>query len=83
MPNDTLLNQQWHLFDGDALSLIDNSQTSSTQLNANSDGILPNADIVAPEAWKITHSYKDIVVAIVDSEVDIYHPDLKNNIWVN
>ena len=83
LPNDTLLNQQWHLFNGGALSLIDNSQTSSTQLNTNSDGILPNADIVAPEAWKITHSAKDIVVAIVDNGVDIDHPDLKNNIWAN
>ena len=83
LPNDTLLNQQWHLFNGGALSIIDNSQISGIQLNANNDGILPNADIVAPEAWKINHSAKDIVVAIVDDGVDIDHPDLKNNIWIN
>ena len=83
LPNDTLLNQQWHLFNGGALSLTDNSQISDIRLNTDNDGILPNADIVAPEAWKINHSAKDIIVAIVDNGVDIDHPDLKNNIWIN
>lgn len=83
LPNDTLLNQQWHLFNGGTLSLVDSSKTAGIQLNKNNDGILPNSDIVAPEAWKINNSAKDIIVAIVDSGVDIDHPDLKNNIWVN
>lgn len=39
--------------------------------------------IKAPEAWDETSETKDIVIAILDSGVQIDHPDLKNNIWVN
>ena len=84
LPNDTLLNQQWHLFNGGLLSLIDNSEFKlEINFNENVDGILPNTDIIAPEAWKINHSAKDIVVAVIDDGVDIDHPDLANNIWTN
>lgn len=39
--------------------------------------------IKAQEAWNIRHDAKSIVVAVLDSGIDIDHPDLKNNIWVN
>ncbi|HTY36986.1 MAG TPA: S8 family serine peptidase [Bacteroidota bacterium] len=37
----------------------------------------------APSAWDITQGDSTIVVAIVDSGVELDHPDLQPNIWIN
>ncbi|HPA25390.1 MAG TPA: S8 family serine peptidase [bacterium] len=39
--------------------------------------------IQAPNAWNITTGTNLPIIAIIDSGVDIDHPDLKNNIWTN
>ncbi|MBI4457348.1 S8 family serine peptidase [Candidatus Uhrbacteria bacterium] len=39
--------------------------------------------IGAPEAWQRTLGYEGVPIAIIDSGVDIDHPDLRDNIWRN
>ncbi len=39
--------------------------------------------IRAPEAWTRSLGFEGVTIAIIDSGVDIDHPDLKDNIWTN
>ncbi|HIC94124.1 MAG TPA: hypothetical protein EYP09_07730 [Anaerolineae bacterium] len=39
--------------------------------------------IEAPRAWEVTTGDRDIVIAIVDSGIDLDHPDLDGKIWTN
>ena len=78
LPNDQYLPNQWYLYNTGTANLLETLESGSA-----SNGIKPNADIRAPEAWKLRNSAKDIIVAVIDSGVYIEHPDLKDNIWVN
>ncbi|MES2801073.1 MAG: S8 family serine peptidase [Bdellovibrionota bacterium] len=40
----------------------------------------PGADIKAHKAWEVTRGSKDVVIAIIDSGVDLNHPDLINKL---
>lgn len=39
--------------------------------------------IEAEKSWSISQGNNEIVVAIIDTGVDIHHPALKHNIWIN
>ncbi|MBU6155047.1 MAG: S8 family serine peptidase [Bdellovibrionales bacterium] len=36
-----------------------------------------------PEAWGVTEGSPEVIVADIDSGIDLDHPDLKDNLWTN
>lgn len=69
-PDDPYYPQKWGL------------DNTGQAVNGKAPGVR-DADIDASEAWSVTTGNADTVVAVVDSGVDITHPDLRNNIWTN
>jgi len=51
--------------------------------NTGEQGGTPDADIDAPEAWARTVGSDRIIVAVIDTGIDYFHPDLASNIWTN
>lgn len=70
--NDTYINRQWNLYhDG---------------FNWDEGGIPTGSmgsDINLFNAWDITVGIPNVIVAVIDAGVEVAHPDLKNNMWVN
>jgi subtilisin family serine protease len=70
IPNDTYYGNLWGL-----------NNTGKKDQSGNIGKI--GADISAQKAWDITTGSETIIVAVIDTGVDINHPDLMNNIWTN
>jgi subtilisin family serine protease len=41
------------------------------------------AAVQAPQTWDITYGDSAVIIGIVDTGVDLDHPDLRDNLWVN
>jgi subtilisin family serine protease len=68
LPNDPFFNEMWGLSDlGCAFC----------------DGSRPSASINAARAWDITTGSDDVVAAVIDTGIDLSHPDLAANAWKN
>ena len=76
--NDPLLKAQWNLFNTGITGDVGKGIESQTQWIA-----APNADIAAPEGWKLANDASNIQIAIIDDGVDVKHPDLIGNLWHN
>lgn len=67
VPNDPLFNDQYGLHNFGQIPFFGT----------------PDADIDAPEAWDITVGSRNVVVAVLDSGIDVGHPDFVGNLFVN
>lgn len=70
----------WHALD----QLIPNDPSFTSQWHLR-EGPAPTQDndVDAPEAWAVQTGDPDVKIAIFDSGVLWYHPDLRSQIWVN
>ena len=68
-PNDPSFPQEWGL--------------NNTGQQVNFTTGTPDADIDAKEAWSVSTGSPDVTVAVIDTGVDVTHPDLAQNIWIN
>lgn len=66
-PNDECFDSQWNLHN-------DGQQFP---------GSVNDADIDAPEAWGITTGDPDVIIAVLDTGVDLDHLDIQDNLWTN
>lgn len=67
--NDSRLNEQWGLI-------------NTGQVIGNTIGT-PGADIHAQQAWDLSVGSRNVIVAVIDTGLDVTHPDLARNVWVN
>ncbi len=51
--------------------------------NTGQSGGTEGADISAPGAWSVTTGSEDTIIAVIDTGVDVEHPDLEGNVWTN
>jgi len=76
IPNDPAFDDQWGLSNTGQIHVITDPPPASAQGVADAD-----ADV--SDAWSVTQGSPDTVIAILDTGVDLSHPDLSPSLWVN
>lgn len=75
-PNDPIFPDQWGLLNtGQAHTLSDPSPPTASGT--------PDSDADVADAWTTQDGDPSTVIAIMDSGIDVTHPDLDGNLWVN
>jgi cell wall-associated protease len=77
-PSDPLYSKQWALENNGQVVLKYISDLERTSIKGSS-----GVDINWVDTKDLPSSQKDLVVAVIDSGVDITHPDLQGRIWFN
>ena len=78
LPNDTHFDQQWALNNTGQSHRMTDQGGPGTNHTGTAD-----ADVDGPEAWAAQTVHDPTVVAVLDTGVDINHPDLQNSLWTN
>ncbi|MBT6324537.1 MAG: S8 family serine peptidase, partial [Bdellovibrionales bacterium] len=78
LTNDSFINYQWGLFNNDISLLQDLDDINSNLIN----GVSGN-DIQISSIINDNYSGEELIIAVLDSGVDLDHPDLKKNIYKN
>jgi subtilisin family serine protease len=76
IPNDPAFADQWGLSNTGQSHLIADPPPDTVQ------GLV-DADADVSDAWSVTQGSPETVIAILDSGVDLSHPDLSPNFWSN
>ena len=71
IPDDTNFDTQWG-FDNQGQPVPGTTVTGT-----------PNADVNAPEAWDITTGNAAVVVALIDTGIQLSHPEFAGRVWQN
>ncbi|MCC5933365.1 MAG: T9SS type A sorting domain-containing protein [Balneolales bacterium] len=51
--------------------------------NTGQTGGTPGADINVFPAWEMTSGSPEVIVLVIESGIDVSHPDLENRLWIN
>ncbi|MCA1915274.1 S8 family serine peptidase, partial [Methanospirillum hungatei] len=71
IPDDPDLLHQWGLYN------------TGQVYKTNSTPGIPGADGKVTDAWNVSTGTKDVVIAVLDTGIDYYHPDLSGNLWTD